>query len=355
LALEISYKKHILEFQFEAGTSRGILTNHTVSYLKITDPDNPIHFGLGECAPLEGLSIDFLPNFETILSNICAQFSKIPNLGFLDIYKFIPLSLPSIQFGFETALLDYKYGGIRKIFSNDFSEKNSPIEINGLIWMANKDIMLSRINEKINDGYKTLKLKVGAIEFKDELSLLETIRNTFSESELSIRLDANGAFLKDEALGKLEALSQYQINSIEQPIAAGQKFAMKELIKNTPIPIALDEELIGVFGAEKFKLLAFLKPRFIIIKPTLLGGFEACKEWIQYADNHNIKWWLTSALESNIGLNAIAQFAGEFNNELPQGLGTGQLYLNNIESPLKIESSKLYYRQNLSWNLGLTS
>jgi o-succinylbenzoate synthase len=353
--LKITYKKHILEFKFEAGTSRGILNNHTVYYLKIENFDNPQHFGLGECAPLAGLSIDYLPNFEQILANICDQLTNIPALSFLDIYRLIPQSLPSIRFGLETALLDYKYGGIRKIFSNDFTEKNTGIDINGLIWMADKDLMMSRINEKIQEGYKTLKLKIGAIEFKDELSLLENIRSSFAEKELKIRLDANGAFAKEDALEKIEILSKYQIHSIEQPIAAAQKYAMKDLIKNTAIPIALDEELIGIFGAEKFKLLAFLKPQFIIIKPTLLGGFEASKEWIEYADNHNIKWWITSALESNIGLNAIAQFAAEFNNELPQGLGTGQLYLNNIQSPLDIVNAKLFYNQNATWDLAFTS
>lgn len=352
--LNITFKKHILDFNFEAGTSRGILTNHTVYYLKIENPTNKNHYGLGEAAPLKGLSIDYLPNFEVILNNICTQFSKIENLGFADIYKWIPNTLPSIKFAFETALLDYKYGGIRKIFSNDFSEKNTPITINGLIWMGDKTLMLNRIKEKIEAGYTTLKLKIGAIDFKEEITLLESIRKDYSEEKLSLRLDANGAFTPAEAHQKLDILKQFQIHSIEQPLAAGQKNAMKNLIEKNIIPIALDEELIGVFGTEKYKLLAWLKPQFIILKPTLLGGFEATKEWIQYAENHDIKWWVTSALESNIGLNAIAQFVGEFENKLPQGLGTGQLYKNNIESPLEIKSGQLFYNQNLPWNLAFT-
>ncbi len=352
--VNISYKKHILDFNFEAGTSRGVLQNHTVYYVKIENSTDKNHFGLGEAAPLKDLSIDYVPNFELILDKICNDFSKIENFGFAHIYKLIPNSLPSLKFAFETALLDYKYGGTRKIFSNDFSEKNSPIAINGLIWMGAKELMLKRIEEKIAEGYTTLKLKIGAIEFKDELNLLETIRSNFSADKLTIRLDANGAFTPAEAHQKMEVLSKYEIHSIEQPIAAGQKNAMKNLIEKNTIPIALDEELIGVFGAEKFKLLAWLKPQFIVLKPTLLGGFEATKEWIQYADNHSIKWWITSALESNIGLNAIAQFTGEFNTTLPQGLGTGQLYKNNIESPLEIKNGQLFYNQNLNWNLAFS-
>jgi O-succinylbenzoate synthase len=353
--VNISYKKHILNFKFEAGTSRGILKTHTVYYVKIIDKYNSNLIGIGECAPLEGLSIDYLPDFEQKLDKICKEFSALENFGFSDIYSKIPLSLPSIKFGFETALLDYKYGGIRKIFSNNFSEKNAPISINGLIWMGDKELMLSRINEKIEEGYNTLKLKIGSIKFEDEVDLLKIIRSSFSEKKLTIRVDANGAFTFEEALEKLNILAQYNLHSIEQPIAAEQKLAMKELIKNSPIPIALDEELIGVFGAEKYKLLAWLKPHFIILKPTLLGGFEATKEWIQYADNHDIKWWITSALESNIGLNAIAQFTAEYENTFPHGLGTGQLYTNNIESPLKIKSGKLIYDQKLKWDLALTS
>jgi o-succinylbenzoate synthase len=353
--VNITFKKHILEFKFEAGTSRGVMTNHTTYFVKIENPSQKNHFGLGEAAPLKGLSIDYLPNFESILSKICEEMSKIIDFGFNDIYRLIPNTLPSIKFAFETALLDYKYGGTRKIFSNDFTDNNAPIPINGLIWMGDKALMLSRIKEKIEDGYTTLKLKVGAINFKDEIDLLESIRNDFSKEKLTIRLDANGAFTPAEAHQKLEILQNYDIHSIEQPIAPGQKNALKNLIEKNIIPIALDEELIGIFGTEKYKLLAWLKPQYIILKPTLLGGFEATKEWIQYADNHNIEWWITSALESNIGLNAIAQFSAEFENKLPQGLGTGQLYNNNIESPLNIKNGNLFYDQNTSWNLAFTA
>jgi L-alanine-DL-glutamate epimerase-like enolase superfamily enzyme len=215
--------------------------------------------------------------------------------------------------------------------------------------------MLSRINEKINEGYKTLKLKIGAINFKEECELLENIRANFAEKDLTIRVDANGAFSPSDAMKKLEILSKYAIHSIEQPIAANQKIELKQIIKNSPIPIALDEELIGVFENEKKKLLEDLKPHFIVLKPTLLGGLSSTKDWIEIAENQEIGWWITSALESNIGLNAIAQFTSEFNNKLPQGLGTGQLYLNNIESPLEIKNGSLYFNQNMGWNLAFTS
>lgn len=353
--MKISYKKHILQFKFEAGTSRGVLNTHTVYYVKIHDPENPALFGLGECAPLKGLSIDYLPDFEQILSEICSKLSSLKQLDFSHFFEIIPETLPSIRFGFETALFDYKNGGKRQIFQNDFSQKNAPIEINGLIWMGDKALMLRRINEKINGGYKTLKLKIGAINFKEECELLDNIRSNFSEKDLTIRVDANGAFLPKDAMKKLEILSKYDIHSIEQPIAANQKNEMQQIIKNSPIPIALDEELIGVFSNKKQELLEQLKPHFIILKPTLLGGLSATKEWIEIAENQEIGWWITSALESNIGLNAIAQFTAEFDNKLPQGLGTGQLYLNNIESPLEIKNGRLYFNQNMDWNLAFTS
>jgi o-succinylbenzoate synthase len=353
--VKITYKKHILEFKFVAGTSRGVLNTHTVYYVKIHDSENPILFGLGECAPLKGLSIDYLPDFEQILSKICTKLSAIDQLNFSNISEIIPENLPSIRFGFETALLDLKNGGKRQIFQNDFSLKNAPIEINGLIWMGDKALMLSRINEKINEGYKTLKLKIGAINFNEECELLDNIRANFSEKDLTIRVDANGAFSPNDAMKKLKMLSKYAIHSIEQPIATNQKIELKQIIKNSPIPIALDEELIGVFENEKEKLLEDLNPHLIVLKPTLLGGLKATKEWIEIAENQEISWWITSALESNIGLNAIAQFTAEFDNKLPQGLGTGQLYLNNIESPLEIKNGSLYFNQNMGWNLAFTS
>ena len=353
--MKITYKKHELQFKFEAATSRGVLKNHSVYYVKIQNIDTHYVTGIGECAPLQGLSIDYVADFEEKLSAVCKQLSQIENLSLSDVYNTIPEDLPSIRFGFETAFLDYTNRGGMKVFSNDFSEKSKPILINGLIWMGSKDLMLKRIQEKLADGYKTLKLKIGAINFEEECNLLQHIRLNFSDRDVTIRLDANGAFAPNEAVEKLERLSTYHIHSIEQPIAAGQTTLFRDIIEKSPIPIALDEELIGVFNQEKEHLLALLKPAYIILKPTILGGFGATKKWIQLAEKHDIKWWITSALESNIGLNAIAQFTAAFNNPLPQGLGTGQLYSNNIESPLKIEKGKLFYDQNLSWDLAFTT
>ncbi len=351
--MHITYKKHVLNFKFEAGTSRGVMTTHTVYYVYLKNNINDEIMGIGEAAPLPGLSIDFLPDFEIKLQNYCNKLSQFSNITFGHIYNTIPEVFPSLRIAFETALLDLKYGGTRKIFSNDFSEKQAEIPINGLIWMGNKDLMLSRIDEKIKEGYNTLKLKIGGIKFADELDLLATIRANFDDTKMTIRVDANGAFTAAEAPNKLKLLAKYKIHSIEQPIAAGQAFAMKKIVAQSPIPIALDEELIGIFGVKKYKLLNHIKPHYIILKPTLLGGYEATNDWIKFAENNNIKWWATSALESNIGLNGIAQYVAEHINTLPQGLGTGQLYTNNIESPLTIQNGKLFYDQNLSWNLAM--
>lgn len=350
----ITYKKHTLKFTFEAGTSRGVMTQHDVYFICIKKHKDDSIFGLGEAAPLPGLSIDYIPEFENRLQNYCQILSQLPDIQFIDIYNTIPEVFPSIRFAFETALLDLKYEGKRKIFSNDFSEKKQGISINGLIWMGDKNLMLERINQKLTEGYHTLKLKIGGIKFSDELELLETIRGNFSADKITIRVDANGALESSEALNKLKLLSKFDIHSIEQPIAAGQKYAMKKLVEKSPIPIALDEELIGVFGVNKYKLIQTIKPQFIILKPTLLGGYEATNDWIKFAESHQMQWWVTSALESNIGLNGIAQFVAEHYNTLPQGLGTGQLYSNNVQSPLTIHQGKLFYDQNKPWNLAIT-
>ncbi len=350
----ITFKKHELLFKFEAGTSRGILKTHIVYYVSISYKHNPEIVGIGECAPLAGLSIDHVPHFESTLISIIKKLSFFEKLTFENLNEIIPESFPSMRFGFETALFDLINGGNRQIFMNDFSKNDKGIAINGLIWMGDKALMINRIKQKLNEGYTTLKLKIGAIDFDAECEIIENIRSQFSENEVCIRVDANGAFKPEVTLNKLNRLAKYKIHSIEQPIKAGQAEKLQNIIKNSPIPIALDEELIGIFGKEKEQLITFLKPHYLILKPTVLGGIEATKSWIQIAENLNIKWWFTSALESNIGLNAIAQFAYEFHNNLPQGLGTGQLYLNNIPSPLIIENAKLFYDRNLPWNLAFT-
>ncbi len=357
MSLKATFQRYQLHFRFEAGTSRGVLTEKTSWFIKVYNDENLSVFGLGECAPLKGLSLDDRPDFELKLHEFCQLFNSLDleffewNLSLI-LEQLIDKQWPSIRFGFETAILDYINGGRRIVFENDFSLNQKSIEINGLIWMGSHDFMLKQIDEKLNNGFKTLKLKIGAIDFEEECRLLGHIRKHFSANDITIRVDANGAFLPTNAPEKLKQLSDFEIHSIEQPIKQGQIELMAALCQNSPIPIALDEELIGCFDyAQKQKLLKGIQPQYIILKPTLVGGFEHTKEWIEWANKFNIGWWITSALESDIGLNAIAQFTAEFNNPLPQGLGTGQLYHNNIESPLQIKNGQLSYNQIIEWNL----
>jgi o-succinylbenzoate synthase len=245
-------------------------------------------------------------------------------------------------------------GGKRTVYNNAFAKAERTININGLVWMGSKNFMLQQIDEKLAAGYDTIKMKVGAIDFKKECEVLAYIREKYDESKITLRVDANGAFSVHEVIEKLEQLSQFKLHSIEQPIKQGNEDVMAELCQNTPLPIALDEELIGIREyTDKYKLLKKIMPQFIILKPTLLGGFQQCREWIENANRLKIGWWMTSALESNIGLNAITQFTAEFNNILPQGLGTGQLYHNNIASPLEIKQGKILHNLNQNWDLSV--
>ncbi|CAH0994204.1 L-Ala-D/L-Glu epimerase [Emticicia aquatica] len=359
MGLKVKWSKHTLKFRFEAGTSRGVYTEKDTFFIKIFDSENPSIFGLGEAAPLKDLSIDDLPNFDTILQDICDSFNSLDlevfewNINII-LSQLIDDRLPSIKFGFETALLDIMHCGKRIIFDNDFVKARKAISINGLVWMGNKEFMAAQVNEKLAAGFDTIKMKVGAINFEEELGILADIRQQFSSEKITLRVDANGAFLPENAHEKLLQLADYQIHSIEQPIRQHQTEAMISLCQNPPIPIALDEELIGVTDyVQKMQLLKKIKPAYIILKPTLLGGLQHCREWIEIASRLHIGWWLTSALESNIGLNAIAQFSAEYKNTLPQGLGTGALYHNNIESPLVVKDGKLHYQLQRGWDLSL--
>lgn len=337
-----SFHKHTLDFKFEAGTSRGVLQNHAAYYLKVWDNQNPEMVGIGEAAPLKGLSIDDRADFEQTLKYITDNFNEFNQELLADF--------PSILFALETAMLDLENQGKKLIFETDFYQGKQNIPINGLVWMADKETMAHQIRQKIKTGFTTIKLKIGAINFEDELDLLRCIRQEFSENQVIIRVDANGAFTQKEAFEKLKMLSDYTIHSIEQPIKQGQQEAMAELCSISPIPIALDEELIGKMTQEqKWEMLYLIKPQYIILKPTLLGGFAATQEWIMLAENLNIGWWITSALESNIGLNAIAQFTSKYDVVLPQGLGTGSIYHNNINSPLVVANGYLKYDSKLSW------
>lgn len=358
MSLRVTYHPHTLQFRFEAGTSRGTMTQHQAYFLKVFDPEQPAFFGLGEASPLRGLSME-PPEFEATLHKICQVFNRhdldvFPFNLQLILDQFIEKRLPAIRFGFETALTDYLNGGRRVLFQNEFSRGERALPINGLIWMSSRAVMQRQIDEKLAAGFTTLKLKVGAIDFEEECTLLKAIRSRFSSDRITLRVDANGAWTPTEAVERLQRLAELGIHSVEQPIRPRQPEAMAALCQASPVPIALDEELIGVVDyMDKFKLLKLLNPPYIILKPTLLGGFQSCREWIEIANRLKIKWWLTSALESNIGLNAIGQFAAEFQNPLPQGLGTGQLYANNVASPLEIARGQLHYYPLRGWDTRL--
>ena len=339
-----TYQKYILEFKTPSGTSRGVLKTKETWFIFISENGK---IGIGECGILRGLSIDDRPDFESKLKWACENIY----LGLDKLYEELT-QFPSIQFGLETAFRSFSSEDKFEIFPSEFSEGKNSITINGLVWMGDIDFMKQQISEKIEKGFKCIKMKIGAIDFQKEIELLETIRKEFSASEIELRVDANGAFSASEAMEKLTILSEYDIHSIEQPIKQGQIQEMARLCKSTPLPIALDEELIGVFSeAEKNHLIKTIKPQYIILKPSLIGGFKGCESWISVAENNGTDWWITSALESNIGLNAISQYTFTKNVTLPQGLGTGSLYTNNIVSPLQISQGKIWCNSAYAWNL----
>ncbi len=344
--LQATYKKHVLNFKKPAGTSRGVLHRKTSYYLVVWDSENPEIKGIGECSTIKGLSIDPWDTYEQKLKSVCNNIGYFNNLiqNELDNY-------PSIKFGLETAMLDFQRGGIRRLFPSDFTAGRKGISINGLIWMGDKETMKKQIREKIEAGFRCIKLKIGAIDFEDEMELLQAIRNEFDADELELRVDANGAFSPAEAPEKLERLAAFEIHSIEQPIRPDRWEEMAKLCENTPVPIALDEELIGRKSAEDIaNMLDTIKPQYIVLKPSLIGGFGISRQFIAAAEQRNTGWWLTSALEGNIGLNALAQWIYQWENPIPQGLGTGQLFTNNIPSPLTIKDAQLWYDTEKQWN-----
>lgn len=352
--LKFSYLKRTLDFRFDAGTSRGVLKTRDVFWIKCWSESNPEVEGWGEAAPLVGLSPDFRADFEQRLQELLGKAEKQtwpttePELLNL-IKELVPFELPSIRFGLETAVLDLLNGGQKRIFPNEFFDHQLPIPINGLIWMGDRDFMLRQIDQKLEEGFDCIKMKIGAIDFDQELQLLGYIREKVSPEKMVLRVDANGAFSIQEALAKLERLADYSLHSIEQPIKAGQWQEMRNLCGVTPLPIALDEELIGV--REKEELLDNIRPQHIILKPTLVGGILETREWIRLAEQRGIGWWMTSALESNIGLNAISQLASSLQPSIPQGLGTGKLYHNNLDSPLQVHSGQIHYNSAIPWEM----
>ncbi|MGQ8337197.1 o-succinylbenzoate synthase [Sunxiuqinia sp. A32] len=337
------FKKHELQFKQPAGTSRGVYHSRTVWYLFLED--NGIT-GIGECAPLPGLSKEKPEEVEAVLKEISNDPQR-----FVDDLSLLQ-DIPSVKFGLETALLDLRNGGKQIIFPSDFTNGQAGIPINGLIWMGDEDFMVKQIQEKLNAEYSCIKLKIGAIDFEKELELLRIVRSACCEKSLTLRVDANGAFQPAEAMEKLNALAKFDIHSIEQPIKTGQWEEMGKLCDETPIPIALDEELIGINKRdEKEKLLDTIRPQFLVLKPSLHGGIAGCDEWIELANDRSIGWWITSYLESNIGLNAIAQWTYTKQSKMHQGLGTGQLFTNNINSPLEIRGEQLWFDPQKSFDL----
>lgn len=351
MAIICEVHKRVFTFNFHARTSRGAMDTKTSWFFKIFDDANPECMGIGECGPLPGLSLDDVPEYERTLHQVASAMSATDDLAALSLAadSLVSRNYPSIIFGLETALLDLLQGGKRMIFDNPFI-KGEPIPINGLIWMGDRDFMLKQIHEKILQGFSTLKLKIGGLDFGEECRLLGFIRERFGDA-ITLRLDANGSFADEVALGRLQMLSQFNIHSIEQPLSIGSRL-LRRVCAESPIPIALDEELISHVSLEKKRqLLEVNRPAYIILKPSLHGGIMGCREWISQAEFLNIQWWITSALESSVGLNAICQYTGEFNTYLPQGLGTGSIYSDNISSPLKVMNGAILYDAARSWDL----
>ncbi|MGE5943571.1 MAG: o-succinylbenzoate synthase [Flavobacteriales bacterium] len=341
-----SCKKYILNFKQPSGTSRGILNTKETWFVILQEGKKQ---GIGECGIFRGLSTDDRPDFEAKLEWTCNNI----HLG-LDALLDELIEFPSIQFGLETAFKSLFSENKFEIFPSEFTKGNDSISINGLVWMGSEAFMKQQIKDKIEAGFTCIKMKIGAIDFQSEINLLKSIRKEFSSADIELRVDANGAFSFSEALEKLKILSEFDLHSIEQPIKQGQIENMALLCDQTPLPIALDEELIGLFGvAQKQMLLQTIKPQYIILKPSLVGGFKGCDEWIEIAEKKNIGWWITSALESNIGLNAIAQYTYVQQNLMPQGLGTGGLFINNFDSPLMVKNGKLQYNNLKKWTFNL--
>ncbi|MFD2785168.1 o-succinylbenzoate synthase [Hymenobacter rubripertinctus] len=351
--LQLRHSRRILRFNFPARTSRGALTEHTAHYLHLYDEAAPGQAGWGEAAPLAGLSPDHRPDFEATLDGFVREFNRRQLRELLpeEAAAFVGPEWPALRFALETAALDLQRGSHHQLYDNAFSRGEAGLPINGLVWMGEAAFMREQIEHKLAAGYNCLKLKIGGLDFAAELRILADIRALAGPGQLTLRVDANGAFSPAEALGKLEQLARYDLHSIEQPIAAGQWPELARVCRHSPVPVALDEELIGLTDpARQRELLERTHPAYLILKPTLLGGLRASHDWLTQAESQGIGWWLTSALESNVGLSAISQLAGTYAQPgLPQGLGTGQLYHNNLAAPLSIRNGRLYHEPAGLW------
>lgn len=341
-----TYKKYILNFKQPSGTSRGILKTKETWFIILQEGTKQ---GIGECGIFRGLSIDDRPDYEATLKWVCNNIHLS-----LETLLAVLVEFPSIQFGLEMAFKSLNSENEFELFPSEFTQGKDSISINGLIWMGSETFMKQQIKEKIEAGFHCIKMKIGAIDFQTEINLLKSIRKEFPSKDIQLRVDANGAFHPSKALKILKILSELDLHSIEQPIEKGDIENMAKLCDQTPIPIALDEELIGIFTVtEKESLLQTIKPHYVILKPSLVGGFKGCDEWIEIAEKLHIGWWITSALESNIGLNAIAQYTFTKQSKLPQGLGTGSLFTNNFDSLLVIKNGTLHYDNSKKWEFNL--
>lgn len=344
--ISANYKKYTLNFKVPSGTSRGVLRAKETWFIVLKEKST---IGIGECGILRTLSVDDRPDYEEKLQWVCKNI----RLG-LEVLLDRTIEFPSIQFGLEQAFLSLQSDTPFLLHPSKFTQGQEAIDINGLIWMGDKKYMSSQIKEKINAGFSCIKMKIGAIDFDTELELLTSIRKEFLARDIELRVDANGAFSLDTALEKLKRLSELDLHSIEQPIKPKQFDEMAMLCERSPLAIALDEELIGVFSVtNKEEVLQTINPQYIILKPSLVGGYRGSAEWIALAEKQGIGWWITSALESNVGLNAIAQWTYKLSSNLPQGLGTGSLFTNNIESPLEVRKGQLRYNNKQHWNFNI--
>lgn len=341
--MRLQFAPYILKFKEPAGTSRGVLTEKPTCYMRLFDENNPSRYGVGEAAVFPGLSPEADDRFFYKLMELQANV----RLGrSTDLSHF-----PSLQFGFEQCIRDFTGGCNGIYYPSQFVAGIQSIQINGLVWMGNREEMMERMEKKLEEGFSCIKFKIGAIDWKSEIDMIETVRKRYDRDRVEIRVDANGAFDMDHALPRLKHLADLDVHSIEQPIKAGQPLMMRFLCQVSPLPIALDEELIGKFSMEeKARTLDAIHPQYIVIKPTLTGGYSGAEEWIKLAEERNIGWWITSSLESNIGLNALAQWTATLDNKMPQGLGTGALFTNNLDAPICLEGDKLSYNPELTLN-----
>jgi O-succinylbenzoate synthase len=353
MAWRVQIQKRVFTFGFQAKTSRGSMQTKDSWFINLWDDNMPDVVGIGECGPLPGLSVDAVPHYETVLKGWASKIensTRTPE----EIEATIPVGFPSIRFGVETALRDWQHGGKRIIFDNSFIKGNA-IPINGLVWMGDVAFTVQQIEQKVAAGFRCIKMKIGGLDFDQECEVLQFLRETYQDRGIELRLDANGSFHEDVVFERLNALAKFNPQSIEQPLPVGSAL-LPRVCATSPFPTALDEELIGVEAtSEKEALLHCVKPSYIILKPSLHGGISGCKAWIQLAESMNIGWWITSALESNIGLNAICQFTAEYDIQIPQGLGTGGIYTNNIPAPLVVKDGHIYHDSTKRWDISINA